>query len=165
VPIARPPEDTTTEPPALTEVAEAVPPSDTTSVPLLVTDAPVVGALYRRWRVGESSLTAHAEHEWQAAQASVVSKLDRAPYLLGRGFVARLLLAAQERSDLENRLAGTEALAAVLNTLLSDARAQVAEVRGSTSWRLTAPLRRAGRLLAIARRRRHPTAQSRQAAT
>ena len=41
-----------------------------------VADAPVVGALYRRWGVGESSKTAHADHEWQAAQASVISKLD-----------------------------------------------------------------------------------------
>jgi len=125
-----------------------------------VANAPVVGALYRRWRVGESSKTAHADHEWQAAQASVISKLDRAPYLLGRGFVAQLLLAARERSDLETRLAGTQALAAALNTLLGDARAEYADIRGSTSWRLTAPLRRAGRLLASARRRRHPTARN-----
>lgn len=129
-----------------------------------VADAPVVGALYRRWRVGESSLTAHAEHEWEAARASVVSKLDRAPYLLGRGLFARLLQVAHERSDLANRLAGTEALVAALDSFLADARAQVADLRGSTSWRLTAPLRRAGRLLAIVRRRRHPTARSRQAA-
>jgi SAM-dependent methyltransferase len=128
-----------------------------------VANAPVVGALYRRWRVGESSKTAHADHEWQAAQASVISKLDRAPYLLGRGFVAQLLLAARERSDLETRLAGTQALAAALNTLLGDARAEFADIRGSTSWRLTAPLRGAGRLLASARRRRHPTARSQQA--
>jgi SAM-dependent methyltransferase len=130
-----------------------------------VADSPVVGALYRRWRVGESSKTAHADHEWLAAKATVLSKIDSAPYLLGRGFVTRLHLAANERSDLENRLAGTEALAAALNTLLSEARAQIADLRGSTSWRLTSPIRRAGRFLATARRRRHPTAQSRQEAT
>ncbi len=118
-----------------------------------VADAPVVGALYRRWRVGESSSTVHADHEWHAAHASVVSKLDSAPFLLGRGQLAMVRDAVHDRAEAGKRLAEAEERLGqiarhneALDTALQDARAQLEDLRGSTSWRVTAPIRSLGRL-------------------
>jgi 2-polyprenyl-3-methyl-5-hydroxy-6-metoxy-1,4-benzoquinol methylase len=118
----------------------------------------VVGALYRRWRRGESSSTAHAEHEWQSAHAFIVSKLDAQPYLLGPGHLARVRTAVHERTvlearirDLESSLEAERRRAGDLAVALDDARGQVDDLRSSTSWRITAPLRDLGRVKRILR--------------
>ena len=134
-----------------------------------VVDEPIVSALYRRWRLGESSSTVHAKHEWDAAWRFIVAKLDAAPYLLPRGGLAGVRNALNERSELVGRLAESErsreeeitrreeeiaSLRSALHTTATEARAQIDEIRSSTSWRLTAPLRSAGKPLARIRHRR-----------
>lgn len=101
----------------------------------------VVTALIRIWRRGDNSFTAHSEEEWRAAHQVVVDKIDRAPLLLGTGSRTRLVELidyGDGHRQLCDELRGQrdEATAA-----WAAARAEVEELRASTSWRVTAPLR------------------------
>jgi hypothetical protein len=82
-----------------------------------------------------------------------VSKLDSAPFLLGRGQLAMVRDAVHDRAEAGKRLAEAEERLGqiarhneALDTALQDARAQLEDLRGSTSWRVTAPIRNLGRL-------------------
>lgn len=134
-----------------------------------VADAGEVTAVYRTWRTGARSTTSHTLSEWDAARQALIDKLDAAPLIVppgSAGLVRSLQLAAarhaaeatalrcerdalrSERDALEvdrDRLAGQhEELRSRLGALeaeAQDARAQVVDLRRSTSWRVTGPLR------------------------
>lgn len=89
-----------------------------------------IGSLVRIWQGGERSTTLHDEQEWEAARAAVIAKVDSMPLLLNRNSMTRLvgLLRSEATSAAENEH---------LREALEAARAELTEVRQSTSWKAT----------------------------
>jgi len=140
-----------------------------------VEGVPVVTGLLRWWDQGEDSKRVHAPEEWEAARRRVIDAHDAAPLLLDRGTFralrTRLIdgeVAAERASRLEDE---TRRLAAELDSVhvrlraahadlsgakeaLATATAQLAEIRASRSWRVTAPMRVLGHVLRGVRRAR-----------
>lgn len=123
---------------------------------VVVTLAPLCGvacttvptSVYRRWLIGSHSGVDHPEDEWEAARKIIRGRLDSRPVLLPPGEAARVrhLYASHDHQ---------QARADRLEAELAELRRRVGtvedEFRGSTSWKVSAPVRWAG---AVARRRR-----------
>ena len=84
-----------------------------------VDDSPAVTALYRRWDSGDDSYSRHDSVTWNAAMLRVREILDSVPLVLPPGSASKLA-----------ELAG-----------LRGTRQELSAVYGSSSWRITAPLR------------------------
>lgn len=115
----------------------------------------VVTSLYRRWDTGDS-LTLHAPDEWEGARSAIAAKLDTTPQLLPQGLYSRLRAEHAERRRLERELAWYQSrLSHGLGTGgdPGSPQAELDHIYGSRSWRLTAPLRRAGDVARAGRRR------------
>jgi hypothetical protein len=84
-----------------------------------VTDIPTLTAIYRRWSSGDDSYSRHASAIWERDMVRVRSKLDGRPVVVGAGAASKL---ARE-------------------TELDGIRSELAALRSSSSWRITAPLR------------------------
>lgn len=135
-----------------------------------VHDTGAVTSIYHRWESAGAPTGKTDVVAWDAAHRSVVAKLDTAPLLLpagAAGAVARAFLDAEalqrERTDLRRALdeayARIDRLEAERDGLareVSLARQDAADVRSSTTWRLSAPARRLAGLARsrlVARRR------------
>ena len=112
-----------------------------------------VTALWRRWKVGDSSTSIHTENEWLRARMVVLGKLDTRPLLLPARSVTKLhdmsneLAAARaERDRLADQLQRTEIDRVGIHANLVEAHRQLNEMRTSSSWKVSKPLRAAGSL-------------------
>ncbi|HLJ09423.1 MAG TPA: methyltransferase domain-containing protein [Acidimicrobiia bacterium] len=121
-----------------------------------VEDTGVVGALARVWERGERSTTAHDEAAWDDARVGVVARLDARPFLLAPGSVSKLrrLVAAADAGGGDWQAGVSESSHHATLAELAAARGELAALRASTSWRLTAPVRALADRLRRAGRRR-----------
>jgi hypothetical protein len=90
-----------------------------------VADLPGLAAVYRRWTSGDDSYSVHDEGVWHRDMLAVRAKLDARPLILPPGSASELAAMSQLRAD----------------------PSELAEVYGSTSWRVTAPLRAVSRAI------------------
>lgn len=88
-----------------------------------VTDVPALTAIYRRWSSGDDSYSVHESAIWERDMARVHSKLDSSVLLLPAGSASELV-----------RFSATVGVSA-----------ELAAVYGSSSWRITAPMRATAR--------------------
>jgi glycosyltransferase involved in cell wall biosynthesis len=126
--------------------------------PLGVAESAEVTAIYRYWEQGECSRTVHTDVEWNANYRYISDKLNAAPFVLPpenflrlRAMRDGLAAASAEVASLRGQLTqacerGEKAAAEIagLRRSLSDAEAlstRLLAVEGSTSWRMTAPMR------------------------
>lgn len=93
-----------------------------------VVETGTVAATYHRW--AHDSRVAVGDDRWQATRAAVLAERDAEPLLLPPGSVATLV-AQQEAAQQLREARGA----------LTAARARLAALEASTSWRVTAPLR------------------------
>jgi len=113
-----------------------------------VADGKAVTALWRRWRIGDSSTSVHTEHEWLRARSAVIGKLDSRPLLLPARTVTSLqdlhnrVFALQAECDqLRGAVEGERRHNAELRSAADRAREQLVEIRTSTSWKVAKPVR------------------------
>jgi Glycosyl transferase family 2 len=144
-----------------------------------VESTPTVSALLRSWTGGSSSKTAHSETEWEKTHRLVEDRHTAVPVLFPKGAAASLRARAARdearaalmnevrrlRNDArhmsasvdsaEHRLQAVDDDVAALQRALADARAQLAAMRSSTTWRVGkmahAPVSLARRLTASLR--------------
>ncbi len=116
-----------------------------------VADTGEVTALWRKWgEGGDSSKLIHSDAEWRQARDAVIAKLDSQPLL----FPARSLMGLLQ---LQSRIEALNAMQDEDGTMSDDwesllSRAALADeslraievIKGSTSWKLTTPIRAAG---------------------
>ena len=118
-----------------------------------VAEATEITSIYRFWDKGESSRTLHDSAEWLANHHRIWDKWNAAPFTLPPGRVRQLITLLEEHAAFSAELrrlrhVGLDsAVAAALTSpdpqvLLHGARRELAQIFDSTSWRLTAPLRR-----------------------
>jgi len=121
-----------------------------------VVSSPAVTGIIRSWRNAETSKTLHGPEVWEESCRRVVEKQDAHPLLLDRGAASRLRqlvhseeTARQEAARLATQLSATQdSLAGTKKTLehilnvLVDTERRLDEVLGSTSWRITAGVRK-----------------------
>ncbi|UQX88185.1 methyltransferase domain-containing protein [Jatrophihabitans telluris] len=116
-----------------------------------VADRPSFTAIYRRWRDGaDASHIVHTQAEWERAAAAIIAAIDDHPNLMPPGQIQRIReLAARSATPPSNREPELEADLARLREENADFRRiihnydrRVRALEGSTSWRVTTPLRR-----------------------
>jgi hypothetical protein len=108
-----------------------------------------VTSIYRRWKVGPSSTSVHTAAEWSGAHQAVIAKLDRRASVFPAGSITRVreLQAelASAQAELEQQVAANKAEVARLRLVESELYEYAHEIKhlyeGSTSWRLTKPIR------------------------
>lgn len=126
-----------------------------------VASSTAVTALYRLWKCGDNSASAHDQFEWQSNYFKTLKKINATPLLLPAGAVVKL---RQMYLTLE-RLQGTVELdvdsAILVDPQVEDVarleqlRVRYHELINSFSWRMTGPLRQILRVL-----RRQPRPQN-----
>ncbi|MCW2501029.1 MAG: glycosyl transferase family [Frankiales bacterium] len=110
-----------------------------------VHSSPVPTSIYHRWAhgTGNNSNVMHTDEHWAAARGRVASDMDARPLMLPRGSFSSLQRQLSDRvvleleAEIERRGDEMQRLAAALD----EAARLPAEMRASTSWRVTAPLR------------------------
>jgi hypothetical protein len=123
-----------------------------------VVDTGEVTALWRKWDAGaDSSKFVHPDEEWRQARDAVIAKLDSQPLLLPARSL-RGLLRLQGRvsalSAMHRETGGSTSLRPeedweylVSRAAAADSSQREVEViKGSTSWKLTMPVRALGRI-------------------
>lgn len=109
-----------------------------------------IGCIYRLWKTGETSATAHSELEWRANYFYTLRKLDRAPLLMPSGSVMRIrnmyeelkrLRAGGEMPNPQPELLLADPASGPDREYLEALRNHYHELIHSASWRMTAPLR------------------------
>lgn len=114
-----------------------------------VHDIEKMTAIYNRWS-GKASSHAVSPEEWLAMRSYIQVELDEAPLLLPPGSIRKLDQTAERAELAERRIAHIEAELAAARSELA-AHAQVSlnahkaldEMRDSTSWKFSAPVRTA----------------------
>lgn len=115
-----------------------------------------VGCIYRLWKTGETSFTAHSELEWRANYFYTLRKLDKEPLLMPPGSASRIrtmyeelrrLRAAGDMPVAQPEYLPTDPAAGPDREYLEALRHHYHQLIHSASWRLTAPLRGFKRLI------------------
>lgn len=97
-----------------------------------VVSVPELTAIYRLWENVETSYAGHSDDVWDEAKKRLQNRLDSSPYLMPVGSLSAMLdLAHEETPEKESLRQALRQSEDVRNAMES-----------STSWRLTAPLRR-----------------------
>ncbi|HEX8870321.1 MAG TPA: hypothetical protein VF821_31950, partial [Lentzea sp.] len=109
-------------------------------------------AIYNKWSDKSSSHVVNPD-EWLVMRALVHVELDKHPLLLPPGS-ARNLDRLQERNEINGRrIAELEAELAAIHQVSHNAHHALNELRSSTSWKVSAPVRAFGSLARRLRRR------------
>lgn len=125
-----------------------------------VHDTEQVTGIYNRWEKDSSAQAVSAE-EWNTMRSYIHVALDEQPLLLPPGSVRLLDTLAAEReeearelkrrhnriAELERALTETEAELAAHARALHDTNGALEEIRSSTSWRVSKPVRTVGAML------------------
>jgi hypothetical protein len=110
-----------------------------------VQSSPLPTSIYHRWAqgTGNNSNVMHTDEHWAAARGRVASDMDSRPLMLPRGSFSSLQRQLSDRIvvELEAEIERRGAEMARLAAALSEAQRMPEEMRASTSWRVTAPLR------------------------
>jgi Glycosyl transferase family 2 len=117
-----------------------------------VHDTEQMTAIYNKWSDQSSSHVVNAD-EWLVMRALVHVELDKHPLLMPPGS-ARKLDRVLERTEFDGRrIAELEAELAAIHQVSLNAHHALNELRSSTSWKFSAPLRAFGNLARRLRRR------------
>ncbi len=113
-----------------------------------VADTGEITALWRRWRVGDSSTSVHSENEWKQARSAITAKFDAKPLLLPPQAMSaiqadrtRLEIYRSESERLQRELEAWQRHGAHLEAALETAQHEVEIMRRSTSWKVSKPIR------------------------
>jgi hypothetical protein len=125
-----------------------------------VVDSGEVTALWRRWRIGDSSTSVHTQKEWDHARMAIIAKLDSKPLLLPPRSLSALH-ADKERADefrgevarLQDELNRGFHYLAHLEVALAGAQRELETMRSSSSWKASKPIRLLGSAARRASRR------------
>ena len=116
-----------------------------------VADSGQITALWRRWKLGDSSTSVHSENEWNQARTVITAKLDAKPLLLPPQSMSilqanrtRIEIYRKEAERLQQEVANWQNHAAHLEEAAEVARREVETMRRSSSWKLSKPIRVAG---------------------
>lgn len=121
-----------------------------------VASSPAITCIYRWWKGAESSRSVHSQDEWRVNHEKIWDKIDRHPTLLAPGTTRQLRALMDYADKLQERLfqfkaeldrAGRTVDMSDLVHVDSGARAELRALLSSTSWRVSAPLRHASRIL------------------
>lgn len=109
-----------------------------------VSSAESVTCIYRWWKSEESSRSVHSPQEWRDNYQRIISRFDRMPLLMPAGTARRLRDAINHIDWLQSELTALEGKRGLTGIVdLSDPlQVELAALLKSTSWRVTAPLRR-----------------------
>lgn len=103
-----------------------------------VHDTRQLTAIYNKWSEHSSAQLVHAG-EWSTMRSMIHTQLDRAPFLLPPGSISQL----DRMLESLGRLETAEAEALAYRQVAENALQAIDELRGSTSWKVSAPLRAA----------------------
>lgn len=127
-----------------------------------VASSKAITALYRLWKCGDNSASAHDQFEWQSNYFKTLKKINAAPLLLPAGAVVKLrkMYLALERLQGHVEVDGDSAVL-VDPQVEDDARMEQLRLRyheliNSFSWQMTGPLRQIRRILRRQPRSRNP---------
>ncbi len=116
-----------------------------------VVDSGQITALWRRWRIGDSSTSVHSEIEWTQARTVITAKLDSKPLLLPPQSMSaiqadrtRLEIYRNEAERLQRELTKWQQHAVHLEEAVAAAKHDVEMIKRSSSWKLSKPIRVAG---------------------
>lgn len=109
-----------------------------------VHDTRVVTAIYSKFSDRSSSHIVPTA-DWSTTHSWILMQLDRQPLLLPQGS-ARHLARMQETAASETHLTAIEAELAAYRRVAEDAHRTIDELKSSTSWKVSAPLRSAAAL-------------------
>jgi len=102
-----------------------------------------ITSIYRWWVKDESSRTVHPQSEWTSNRQAILKKMDGNPFLLPKGAAAQI----RQLIEIRNGRPGLVADSRGSSPEASSLRDKLLRHLLSSSWKVTAPLRLAGRLL------------------
>lgn len=115
-----------------------------------VAESSNVTALYRRWQDSDGSRLVHPPDAWARAAGGIMARIEEKPTLLPPGQLSRVRdlkishdLLAEGNAELQRTVADLQGANAQIQLQLAATQAYVDELKVSTSWRVTAPLRAA----------------------
>lgn len=111
--------------------------------------APVVTAIYHKWITGDSSYSLETIQRWEMTERQVVNKIDKMAHVFPPGTIVQL----RERS---NQLAESERIRKEQRRQIRELQRELRAIRTSRGWRLTGPMRAAGRVAKSQARGRAP---------
>ncbi|MBC6962288.1 MAG: glycosyltransferase [Nitrosomonas sp.] len=120
-----------------------------------VASSPSITCIYRWWKGAENSQSMHSQEEWRTNHFRIFNKMDQVPTLLPAGFTKQLRDLIEHRDHLVQQLIALQAKGNIvidtdlLRQLPTDqgARTELTALLTSRSWRISAPLRWAKRVL------------------
>lgn len=127
-----------------------------------VASSKVVTALYRLWKSGDNSTSAHDQFEWQSNYFKTLKKINAVPLLLPAGSVVKLRKMYLTLERLQGHVEVDVDSAIVVDPQIEDdarieqLRLRYHELINSLSWQMTGPLRQIRRILRRQPRSRNP---------
>lgn len=128
---------------------------------LIIRVAPLCGvacskqitAMYRLWKDGDNSSSAHDQFEWKSNYIKTLTKIDNAPLLLPKGSAVKLRRIYLELERLQGKVEFDVDSEVLGDVPMDDAdrleslRNRYHELINSRSWRMSAPLRTIRRII------------------
>jgi glycosyltransferase involved in cell wall biosynthesis/SAM-dependent methyltransferase len=127
-----------------------------------VASAPNITVMYRLWKDGDNSASAHDQFEWRSNYIKTLRKIDDAPLLLPAGSAVKLRRMYLDLERLQGKVEFDPDSALVDELHIDDPqrlealRDRYHELVTSRSWQVTAPLRAGRRMLARQPRAEEP---------